>query len=175
MIVNSYTDPCKYFGTMASTDNMCVICQEPLVLVGFSANDVVPLPCIHTYHRGCLREYVANKRNCRADIECPICREVAFHFGTVPYDAFHMCLCDPHEIKQTPTRPIRPKPTRHVTVYINQITPSEIVVNPVINAPNMDETKRFRFSSKFFLALVILIVMFAIIIALVVSYNIKKQ
>lgn len=153
---------------MTSTEQVCVVCQEPLVV----NNNVVPLPCMHTYHRECLKGYVTSKRQCRADVDCPICRQVAFHFGTDPYDEFHMSLCEPHEVQQILPRPITP--IRHVTVQIHQVRPSEIVI-PIRNTQSIDEAKRFRFSSKFFLALVIIIALFAIIMALIVSYNLKKQ
>jgi hypothetical protein len=74
---------------MTSTGNICVICQDAIEV---GDNTMVPLPCMHTYHRECIKMYVATKEAANQDIECPMCRQQSFQHGTMDYNAFCMSL-----------------------------------------------------------------------------------
>ena len=57
----------------------CAICKEELDVVSAktkpeSVNDVVILPCQHSYHYKCLRESCRHYTTSKASLECALCR-----------------------------------------------------------------------------------------------------
>ena len=121
---------------MASNDsNLCVICQEAINAID---NTTVPLPCMHTYHRECIKGYVCSKRMLQQDIDCPVCRQPAFTHGTLPYNTFCASLSDMHvlpsDVKaQASSTPRRREPStpviQHVTITIPELRPFHIPEN----------------------------------------------
>jgi len=83
-------------------DNLCVICQDSL---NVADNTTVPLACMHTYHRECIKGYVALKQASNQDIKCPVCQLQSFQHGTTEYNAFCMSLSDsrPTDIRSQAT------------------------------------------------------------------------
>ena len=62
---------------MAATDqsdNICVICQQPLV--DDDGSVVEALPCAHAYHEECLKNYAEIKGLPKEDIPCAKCNLV---------------------------------------------------------------------------------------------------
>lgn len=115
---------------MATNDrNLCVICQEA---INANDNTVVPLPCMHTYHRECIKGYVCSKQMLHQDIDCPVCRQLAFQHGTTQYNIFCASLSNVHilssDVKgQASSTPRRREPStpviEEVSITIPELRP----------------------------------------------------
>lgn len=52
----------------------CPICMEEFKDV--EKDDIVYLPCTHSFHNSCLMEYMERKVQENHDIVCPLCRQI---------------------------------------------------------------------------------------------------
>jgi hypothetical protein len=148
--------------------NLCVICQDVL---NVADNTVVPLACMHTYHRECIKGYVALKQASNQDIKCPVCQLQSFQYGTTEYNAFCMSLSDsrPSDIRSQATS--LPTP-RSVSVSVTNVPEVSINVHEIRPFYIPDEGEKSCRCSPGFIFLIILFMVLAVIsIILVVMFT----
>lgn len=152
---------------MASNDsNLCVICQEA---INANDNTVVPLPCMHTYHRECIKGYVCSKQMVHQDIDCPVCRLLAFQHGTTQYNIFCASLSNVHilssDVKgQTSTStPRRREPS---TPVIEQVA----ITIPELRQFCIPEHNKKATHKKWLFLVLLLVAIIVVTISLVVFY-----
>jgi hypothetical protein len=152
---------------MASERNLCVICQDA---IDVGDNTMVPLPCMHTYHRECIKVYVASKEATNQNIECPVCRQQSFQHGTMEYNAFCMSLRDSLP-SDTRTQVIaHPRSVRSVTeTSVPQVSISVYEIRP-FHIPEQ-RNKGCKCSLGWIFLLVLLIVLTGISIWLVTMFT----
>jgi hypothetical protein len=70
---------------------LCVICQDN---ISTNTNKIC-LPCAHSFHTVCITEYIQNKAQQKANIDCPICRTDHFKYNDEFYkDILYMLNID---------------------------------------------------------------------------------
>ncbi len=154
-------------------DNFCVICQDAL---NVADNTVVPLPCMHTYHRECIKGYVVLKQESNQDIECPVCRLQSFRHGTTEYNAFCMSLSDsrPSDIRsQATSLPMATTPRSAHSVSVTNVPQVSINVYEIrpFTIPEERE-KSFQCCSPGLMFLIMLFIALLIIsIVMVVMFT----
>lgn len=149
---------------MANNKNMCVVCQDVI-----DNNDIstIPLPCMHTYHRECITAYVTIKMKKKEHVDCPVCRQVSYHYGTNSYDEFYRGLVD---VKATassnndvnaPTALTKPP---QVVVHVHQVIPFDGNSVVAIQQKSMISTRlKYIFAS---MLTIILLVITGVLVAL---------
>jgi hypothetical protein len=153
-------------------DNLCVICQDAIVV---GDNTTVPLACMHTYHRECIKGYVALKKASNQDIKCPVCQLQSFQHGTTEYNAFCMSLSDsrPSDIRSQATSlpmAVTPRSARSVSVTnVPQVSINVYEIRPFY-IPD-EEEKSCRCSLGFMFLIMLFIALSVISIVLVVMFT----
>ncbi len=105
-----------------ANNNVCVICQDG-ICVEQCKDAIVPLPCMHVFHRECLTPYIRMKLASRADIVCPVCREVSFLHNSQEYNEF----CASLGIQALPSdvKAVASTGQPHIRINIPEIRPFE--------------------------------------------------
>jgi hypothetical protein len=151
---------------MASSDsNLCVICQEA---INATDNTTVPLPCMHTYHRECIKGYVCAKQIQQQDIDCPVCRQLAFQHGTSPYLTFCASLSNANKLSsdikgQASSTPRRREPSTPVIQHV-------VITIPELRTFHIPENNKKANQNKWIFLILLLIAIVAVTISLVVFY-----
>lgn len=156
---------------MASNNrNLCVICQD-----GFNSNDktIVPLPCMHTYHLECIKGYVCSKQMSHQDIDCPICRQPAFQYGTPTYNVFCASLSETEahslrsDVKVQETSLSTPRRREPSTPVIQHVT----ITIPDLRTFNLPQNNIKSSQIKWIFLVFILIILIIVTISIVVLCN----
>lgn len=91
MISLSVNSSITLFKMAAEQETICVICQD---ILAQNANKIC-LPCAHNFHTSCITEYIHNKAQQKASIDCPVCRTDHFKYNDEYYkEILHMLHID---------------------------------------------------------------------------------
>jgi hypothetical protein len=140
--------------------NVCVICQDDIQNAA-NPNESIPLPCI--------KQYVHMKRLARANIECPVCRQVSFLYGSTTFTEFCRTLdidvvsSDIKTIATTMHTPMAASP--HVVIHIPEIRPFQVSSETHVEIP-----QKYRVSCCFVCGLLLMIAMLIVTLCVVVKF-----